>query len=60
MLKTWKELNNYPRTILDVHRTIIANLGCFLHFELYFSFSLFCIQLCAVSSIESLPYSVDQ
>jgi len=41
-------------------KAIIANLGCFLRFELYFSFSLFRIQLCAVSLIELLPYSVDQ
>ena len=65
MLKTgdsseWEELNNYPRTTIDVHRATMANLGCFLHFELYFSFSLFCIQLCAVSLIELLTYSVDQ
>jgi len=65
MLKTgdsseWKELNNYPRTTLNAHRATMANLGRFLHFELYFSFSLFCIQLFAVSLIELLTYSVDQ
>ena len=53
----------YPRTTFDVtgHReAIMANPGFFLRFKLYFSFSLFCIQLCAVSLIELLPYSVDR
>ena len=57
------ETVKYPRTTLDVtgHReAIMANLGCFLRFKLYFSFGVFCIQLCAVSLIELLPHSVDQ